>query len=118
MDKAGSITYRSLVLWDCSYSSTRGPKEFIDPYIQTAHVVVLVIPKTARSLIQAAQQWLKSNSVSRVIVVITQADKIGESQITPNDIEILSTSMAKAVLETSISSPIDTLANIISANIP
>ena len=118
LDKSGSINYRSLFLWDCAYSTVRDSRDFVDMYIQTAHLVVLLIPKTARTLIQNVQNWFKTLNATRVIVIITQADKVGESQITPNDIEILSSSIARAVVETSISSPVDNIANIIHANIP
>ena len=118
LDKSGSINYRSLFLWDVSYSTVCESRDMVDMYVQTAHVVVLLIPKTARSLIQNVQNWFKTLNASRVIVIITQSDKIGESQITPNDIEILSSSIAKAVVESSISSPVDNIANIIHSNIP
>lgn len=119
-DRSGSILYRSLFLWDCSYDAVVSCKDIIDSYLQSAHVVVLLIPKSSRSLIQNMIQWYQSNNLHsrRVVIVITKSDLVGDSKITDVDIESLSSACNAKVVQSAISSEPDNVALAINDNIP
>ncbi|EAY03828.1 hypothetical protein TVAG_063410 [Trichomonas vaginalis G3] len=119
-DKSGSILYRSLFLWDCSYDAVVSCKDIIDSYLQSANVVVLLIPKSSRNLMQNLIQWYQSNNLHsrRVVIVVTKSDLVGDSKITDVDIESLSMACNAKVVQSAISAPIDNVVLAINDNIP
>jgi len=103
LDQIGSIRYENLFLWDVCYETQETCASMVDMYLQTAKVVVLVIPASRRNLIQQAIFWYQSKAQDshRVIVAITQSDIVETAQIRPTDIENLSATLNASVIQIS-----------------
>lgn len=120
MSKDGSITYRNLFLWDVCYEIQKAAPQLVESYVQTAQIIVLVLPKSRRDLVQTLIRWYQSKALQtrRVVIIVSQADKIDSAQITPNDIQNLSATCNAPVVETSSSYSMDKLVLALNDSIP
>ena len=102
LDSVGTIRYENFFLWDVSFDLIEST-DMADSSIQSAKVIVLLIPVEDRSKIEELTSWYQSNiqESQRVIVVITRCDRVESAQIRPSDVENLSASLNVPVIQVS-----------------
>lgn len=102
MDSIGTIRYENFFLWDISRETIENT-DLSESLLKTARVIVLLIPVGDRRKIQSLITWYQENITEsqRVIVVITQCDRVESAQIRPNEIENLSATLHTSVVQIS-----------------
>ncbi|OHS97334.1 hypothetical protein TRFO_36491 [Tritrichomonas foetus] len=102
LDSVGTIRYENFFLWDISYDSIEN-SDLGETSLQSARVVVLLIPVEDRSKIQELISWYQGHiqDSQRVIVVVTRCDRVESAQIRPSDVDNLSATLNVAVVQVS-----------------
>ena len=102
MDSIGTIRYENFFLWDISRESIENT-DLGEASLKTARVIILLIPVDDRTKIQELITWYQENITEsqRVIVVITQCDRVECAQIRPSDVENLSATLHTSVIQVS-----------------
>lgn len=102
MDSIGTIRYENFFLWDISREAIE-KTDLSESLLKSARVLVLLIPVYDRRKIQTLITWFQENVTEsqRVIVVVTQDDRVESAQIRPNEIENLSATLHASVIRVS-----------------
>lgn len=93
LDTVGTIRYENFFLWDICYETVQKCPDAALSSLQSARVIVLLIPIEKRSLLEGLSNWYRQNITEsqRVIICITRCDKVEQAEIRiPSDIDSIS----------------------------
>ncbi|KAH0795624.1 hypothetical protein GPJ56_000503 [Histomonas meleagridis] len=103
LDSVGSILYENIFLWDVCYETILSSQEQAESLLNTAKLIVMVIPSENRSIIQRVIGWYQEHiqESQRAVAVITRCDRVESAQIRPSDVENLSRALNISVVQVS-----------------
>jgi hypothetical protein len=101
-DGSGSVRYENFFLWDISRDRIDARDPGPDSYVESARVIVAVVPAEGRGLLSTVRSWVsRIGQTQRLIIAITRCDRAIAVNIQPNDVDSLSSELNCAVRQIS-----------------
>lgn len=99
----GSCRYENFFIWDVCYEIISKCPELGSNLIQSAKIIVLLIPAEDRQSVQRLISWHKANITEpqKTIVVVTRCDRLEAVQIRPPDVRNITNSLNTSVIQIS-----------------